>query len=78
MVQLFITPILLQRFSCAKMYHICMCFWFFPFVVLPFLNLVLRNGRDESGEVLPYARAVVWSGIILIMFVTRLTCLAYS
>ena len=60
------------------MYHICMSFWFFPFIVLPFLNLTLRNGRDEFGEVLPHARAMVWSGIILVMFVSRLTCLAYA
>ncbi|KAF9648058.1 MFS general substrate transporter [Thelephora ganbajun] len=77
-IQLFITPILLRRFSCAKMYHVCMSFWFLPFVVLPFLNLILRNGRDESGEILPHARAMVWSGIILVMLVCRLTCLAYS
>ena len=60
------------------MYHICMNFWFFPFIVLPFLNLTLRNGKDEFGEILPQARAVVWSGIVLVMFATRLTNLAYS
>ena len=59
------------------MYHICMNFWFFPFVVLPFLNLILRNGKDEFGEILPQARAAVWSGIVLVMFVSRLTNLAY-
>jgi len=37
----------------------------------------LRNGRDEFGEILPHARAMVWSGIVLVMFVSRLTCLAY-
>jgi hypothetical protein len=77
-VQLFITPILLQRFSCAKMYHGCMSIWFFPFVALPFLNLILRNGRDEFGQISPHARAVVWSGIVLVMFVSRLTCLAFA
>ena len=78
LVQLFVTPILLRRFDCAKMYHACMSLWFFPFVILPFLNLVLRNGRDESGEVLPYARVIVWSGISLVMFIYQLTCLIYS
>ena len=78
LIQLFITPILLRKFNYAKMYHTCMCLMFFPFIVLPFLNLILRNGRDEFGEVSPQARAMVWSGIILVMFVSRLTCLAYA
>lgn len=78
LVQLFITPVLLRRFSCAKMYHGCMSLWFFPFIILPFLNLILRNGRDEFGQVSPHARAMVWSGIILVMFISRLTCLAFA
>jgi len=77
-IQLFVNPILLRRFSCAKMYHICMSFWFLPFVILPFLNLILRNGRDESGEIFPRARAMVWAGIVLVMLVARLTSLAFS
>jgi len=77
-LQLFITPTLLRRFSCAKMYHICMSFWFLPFVILPFLNLILRNGRDQFGEILPHARAIVWSGIMLVMLLSRSLCLAYS
>ncbi|KAF9791178.1 MFS general substrate transporter [Thelephora terrestris] len=76
--QLVIAPILLQRFNCAKMYHVCMAFWFLPYAILPFLNFILRHGRDESGEVLPQARAMVWSGIVVAMFVSRVASLAFG
>ena len=33
-LQLLITPTLLRRFGCAKVYHICMFLWFLPFVIL--------------------------------------------
>ncbi|KAJ7445713.1 major facilitator superfamily domain-containing protein [Mycena galericulata] len=48
--QLFCMPTLLSRYNAAKMYNTSIRFWPLTFLLIPFLNLIVRKGYDqESG-----------------------------
>jgi len=78
LMQIFLMPVLIRRSNHAKMYHLCMKLWFFPFLVLPFLNIIAINGLDESGKMLPKTEVLLWIGISIAICAYRFSCLAFS
>lgn len=76
--QLAIAPILLSKYDTAKLYHVCMSLWVLPYLILPLLNLTLWAGMDESGQISFQARAMVWTGIVLGMVISRVAYLPFS
>ncbi|KAI0807132.1 MFS general substrate transporter [Fomes fomentarius] len=80
LLQLCCMPFLLRRFDNARMYNFCMGLWPFCFVLLPGLNIIARMGALDpaTGELAPAARALVWTGIGVILLIARAAALAYS
>ncbi|KAG9318274.1 major facilitator superfamily domain-containing protein [Chiua virens] len=77
--QIFIMSYLLRTFDYAKMYNFCMGVWPFTYVALPILNAIARNGVDEAtGQLDVYTTAVLWTGIAIVLAVSRVGLLAYS
>ncbi|KAG6336070.1 hypothetical protein ID866_3017 [Astraeus odoratus] len=77
-IQLFITPYLLRTFDCATLYAFCMSMWPLAYFCLPFLNVIARLGLTEGGELSTSACAMLWTGIIIVLAISRVGILGYS
>ncbi|KIJ60665.1 hypothetical protein HYDPIDRAFT_43197 [Hydnomerulius pinastri MD-312] len=78
-IQVFIMSYLLRTFDCAKMYNFCMGLWPYTYVALPFLNAIARRGLDETtGVPDTYTTAMLWTGIALVLGLSRTAALGYS
>ena len=72
-------PYLLRTFDCAKMYNFCMGLWPYTYAILPILNVIARSGVDEAtGHLDTYHTAIVWTGIAIVLTLSRISFLAYG
>ena len=70
---------LLRTFDCAKMYNFCMGLWPFTYFALPILNAIARSGIDEeTGQLDSYTTATLWTGIAIVLTLSRVGAIAYS
>lgn len=78
-LQLFVMPFLLRRFNHAHIYNFCMSLWPYGFILMPGLNFIARTGvLDETGALHPVTKMLVWLGIVFLLCLTRVACLAFS
>jgi hypothetical protein len=78
-IQIFILPVLLRRFSPARIYMTCMKMWPLAFICMPLLNVIARTGVDAAtGKMLHTTAPLTWMGIIGLILWTRIACIAYS
>jgi len=77
--QVFIMSYLLRTFDCAKMYNFCMGLWPFTYIALPILNAIACSGIDEeTGQLDAYTTATLWTGIAIVLALSRVGTIAYS
>ncbi|KAJ7093235.1 major facilitator superfamily domain-containing protein [Mycena epipterygia] len=77
--QLFLMPHLLRTYNPAKMYNTSMRFWPVTFILIPFLNFIVRSGYDEeSGGVDAATNIILWIGIGLVLTCSRIAALAFA
>lgn len=70
---------LLRTFDCAKMYNFCMGLWPYTYIGLPILNVIARNGIDEeTGRLGAYTTATLWTGIAIVLTLSRVSVLAFG
>jgi hypothetical protein len=70
---------LLRTFDCAKMYNFCMGLWPFTYIALPILNAIACSGIDEeTGQLDAYTTATLWTGIAIVLALSRVGTIAYS
>ncbi|KAG6832687.1 hypothetical protein H0H92_012259 [Tricholoma furcatifolium] len=77
-IQLLFMPTLLRTFKITNFYTFCMAIWPLTFAALPFLNLLAR--KELAGSVLGSFQAgkQIWSGVALVLGLSRVASLAYS
>lgn len=53
--------------------------WPFTYIALPILNAIARSGIDEeTGQLDAYTTATLWTGIAIVLVVSRACSLAFS
>lgn len=81
-LQVFFMPYLLRRFDHAKMYNTCVAIFPWVFLFLPVLNLVARHGvvigEDGTEIIPPSTKALLWTGIGILLGMARCAALAFS
>ncbi|KAK1218246.1 hypothetical protein PQX77_014619 [Marasmius sp. AFHP31] len=77
LIQLFFMPTILRRYKLANIYNFCIAFWPIVFVLVPFLNLIARYGIVHE-ELSTKTTSLLWMGIVCILILSRIGCLAYS
>jgi hypothetical protein len=57
-----------------------MSIWPYTFLAMPFLNIIAWCGLDEpTGSIAsPTATAILWTGIAIVLVMSRIGCLGYS
>ncbi|KAH9951314.1 MFS general substrate transporter [Amylocystis lapponica] len=78
LLQLFLMPKLLRTVDHAYMYNFCMSLWPYCYVILPGINLLAQTGVDESGQMFPATRAMVWVCIAFVLSIAKGAGLAFS
>ncbi|KAJ7771708.1 major facilitator superfamily domain-containing protein, partial [Mycena metata] len=77
--QLFFMPTLLRTFPPAKLYFTSMLFFPLTFILIPFLNLIVRGGYDTETQLVdPSTNVVLWLAIAVVLLCSRVAALAYA
>ncbi|KAJ6579953.1 major facilitator superfamily domain-containing protein [Mycena vulgaris] len=78
--QLLLMPILMRKFSIAKMYMFFMGVWPITFMLVPLLNAIARMGQNNRGANTSYFNfdILLWIGTAVVIICWRVACLAYS
>ena len=68
-------PNFLHRFDALTVFRFTLLTWPLTFASMPLMNIIVRQtGPDRS----PRAEALLWIMISLVLFLSRLGCLAFS
>ncbi|KAL0578152.1 hypothetical protein V5O48_003857 [Marasmius crinis-equi] len=77
LIQLLFMPTILRRYKLASIYNVCIAFWPVVFALIPVLNVIARYG--DAGDGLDVqTTSVLWVGILFILALSRVGCVAYS
>ncbi|KAJ7273203.1 major facilitator superfamily domain-containing protein [Mycena rebaudengoi] len=78
--QLLMMPTLLRKYNAANLYHFSMKSWPLTFILIPFLNVVVRNGSyDEQTGLRDYTTNIIlWIGIAVVLLCSRIGALAFA
>ncbi|KAI0675155.1 MFS general substrate transporter [Trametes maxima] len=77
-------PRLLRRFGTLNMFDFCMVAWTATFAAMPFASFVAQRAAatatllDVSKDSLREVSTAEWSAVALVLFLSRLGCLAFS
>jgi len=73
LIQIFITPYILQRFDHYKLYYIFTKTWIWTFLSMPLLHIVAK-ATSEPGNTSP----ALWIAIAIVVAFSKISCLTYA
>lgn len=70
---------LLRRFEAARIYNVSVAAWPITFLLFPLLNIIARYGLDDStGQLSTRSNAALWVGLVVVLALSRIGCIAFS
>ncbi len=70
-----VLPVFLRRYDALQVFRFTLQTWPVTFALMPLLNVIARYVGEERT---PQGAAFLWLAISIVLFMSRLGCLAFS